>query len=317
MIPEKRPPVRARLSALSREVVSWLSVVRLLPRPDRPRGLSAVVRVRDEETWLEPSLRSVATVADEILVGDNGSRDRTPEILERLATELGGRLTVLRHPDLEIRELTNALVARARFRWVLRWDADFVGYTEGPRSLARLRGWLDALDPHRHALVYLRMVEVCGDLLHQRRATATRGDGHAFTASAALRYVYGRGGWEAPRVPRWYRVRRFEVPTFVHVDVKPARRMLESWLWKRYLSDPDRDRWRGFEAYRRAVLAQRWPGLDPDAAARQWLATTFGDLVPYDRARFGELPTALQAELAAPRFRLVYRDGRIVDRVEP
>jgi hypothetical protein len=308
---------RARLGALGREAFSYLSVAGLAPRPDRPPGLSAVVRVRDEETWLEVSLRSVATVADEILVGDNGSRDRTPEILARLAAELGGRLAVLRCPELDIRELTNVLVARARFRWVLRWDADFVGYTEGPRSLARLRGWLEGLDPRRHVLVYLRMVEVCGDLLHQRRATATRSDGHAFTASAALRYVYGHGGWEAPRVPRWYRVRRFETPTFVHVDVKPAPRMLDSWLWKQYLTDPARDRWPGFDAYRQAVLAQRWPGLDRQTAARRWLATTFADLVPYDRARFGELPAPLQAELAAPRFRLVYRDGRIVDRVEP
>jgi glycosyltransferase involved in cell wall biosynthesis len=309
--------VRRRLSEAGRAVASWAPVLAAVPPPNRAQGLSAIVRVKDEETWLEASIRSIATVADEIVIGDNGSTDRTPEILKHLEGELPGRVTVMRRPDLGIKDLTNLLIERTRFRWVIRWDADFVARTDGAASIQHLRGWLLGLDPRRYTFVYPTMIEVFGDFFHQRPATALRDDCHCFTYSDVLRYVYDRVGYEAPKVPVWYRILRYETPTFFHVDVKPSRRMFLSFLWTRYLGDPERVRFASFEDYVKAELATRWNGHNLDEAAAVWMPSVFQELVPYDRRRFGDYPTLLQPSLEPPKFQILYGNGRIVGRREP
>lgn len=297
---------------LARNVCSWFPVLGLLPRPDRPAGLTAIVRVRDEEEWLEPALRSIAVIADQIVVGDNGSRDRTPEILARLGGELGARLEVLTLPELDIAALTNALLERARFRWVFRWDADFVAHTEGPRDIRLFHKWLLSQDPRRFLMVYPRMVELAGDLFHQNPAYPMRSDAHCFTASSAIRYVYDAAGYESPQVPRWYGVTCFDTPCFVHVNVKSDERLYRSALWKQWLVDPAR---RGGETF--AQFVRRAVGGDGEAvrrAARSWTDAYCRGLRKVDDSVLPQYPALLRPYLERPAYRLVYRDGVIVGR---
>jgi len=274
------------------------------------------MRVKDEESWLELSIRSLAPVADEILVGDNGSTDRTLEILEALKAISPEKLRLFHHPDLGIRELTNRLLEETRFRWILRWDADFVARTEGPFSLDSFTAWLFSLDPRRYHFVYIPMVELYGDLVHQRPGSGIRTDGHGFVASLALRYVDDAVGLEAPRVPRWYRVLRAPYAPWFHVDVKPLRRMLLSWLWKRYLMDPRRPKAEAFPAYRDRIVPELFGTASLEEAARRFSERAFRELVPYDRDRFGDYPTLLKPFLEQPTYRLLYQDGQIVGREE-
>jgi ubiquinone/menaquinone biosynthesis C-methylase UbiE/glycosyltransferase involved in cell wall biosynthesis len=280
---------------------------------DIPRASSAGPSAGSERrSPREVSIRSIATVADEIIVGDNGSTDRTPEILTELKDELQDRLIVLREPELDIKDLTNVLIERTRFRWVIRWDADFVARTDGPQSIFHLRKWLFDHDPRRYVFVYPKMIELCGDLFHQRPETATRTDCHCFAYSDHLRYVYGWSGYESPKVPRWYRVLKYETPTFFHVDVKPVRRMFLSFLWKQYLLDPEGPRYPRFEAYLETKLKEQWEGQGIDEAAALWAASAFRELVPYDRNRFGDYPMLLRPFLHNPHYRLRYDNTQIV-----
>lgn len=295
-----------------RKTMSWAPLLGFIAKPGRRPGLSAIVRAKDEETWLNASLKSVAAVADEIIVGDNGSVDSTPAVLDRLSAELT-RLKVLREPKLGIRDLTNRLIESSQYRWALRWDADFIAHTEGDCSIGNFKEWLMSLDSRRYAFVYPRMVELCGDLNHQRRQTPSRADCHCFVQSPQLRYVYDRAGYEAPRVPFWYQVLRYERPTFFHVDVKPAARMYRSFLWKRFLIDRHR-RSDSFDDYLAEELAGT--GSTLEEAAEEWMIGTFCDLVPYDQKRYGDHPKLLQPFLKKPPFRLIYRSGRIVARSE-
>jgi len=297
---------------VSRTVTSWAPVLYSVRRPDRPQGVSAIVRVKDEAEWLNISIRSILEVTDEIIVGDNGSTDQTSEILEELQREFPGQLIVMKKPELDIKDLTNALIERTRFRWVIRWDADFVARTDGPHSISHLRRWLLDLDPRRYWCAHLRMIELCGDLFHQRPESGSRADCHCYTYSDDLRYVYDKAGYEAPKIPGWYRILRYETPTFFHVDVKPVQRMFLSFLWKRYLTDPERGRYPSFEAYAEATLRELWGGRGIPEAAPMWATSAFSELLSYDQDRFGDYPVLLKPFVEKPRYRLLYENGQIV-----
>jgi len=297
-----------------------------------------VVRVRGEEEWLEPCVRSIEGFADDIVVLDNGAAPPTADTLDRLGRDLGPRLRVERCPDLDLLALSNRGLEIARSRWVIRWDADFVARTEGEHDIGRLREWLLGLDPRLYHLVYVPAVEVAGDLAHQFPDRRIRLDGSAHTASPRARYVaverdlplaslchadrvWREGSafrvrFESLSVPRSYRVHRWPVAAYFHVDVKSRRHMLLRHFWLEWLREAANGGAPTLEAYAHARAADRWGISDPAAAADALVARYCEGLVPVDVSRCGPYPAALRTYLDKPRYRLEYAGGRIVGRAE-
>jgi GT2 family glycosyltransferase/tetratricopeptide (TPR) repeat protein len=81
--------------------------------------ISVCLIVKDEELMLPSCLESIADLADEIVVYDTGSTDRTIEI----AREAGARVTE-GYWDESFGRARNAALAQARGDWVLSLDAD-------------------------------------------------------------------------------------------------------------------------------------------------------------------------------------------------
>src|ERR1700739_4326204 len=82
------------------------------------QAISAILITYNEQSDLPEALESLRGVADEIVVVDSGSTDRTREI----ARELGARV-VLR-PFTNFGEQKNFAAAQASHDWVLSLDAD-------------------------------------------------------------------------------------------------------------------------------------------------------------------------------------------------
>lgn len=98
--------------------------------------ISAVIITLNEERRLARALESLAvapTVADEILVVDSGSTDRTREIAERH----GAR--VISHPWEGYARQKNFAAAQAQFPWVLSIDADEVVTPELAAELRQIK----------------------------------------------------------------------------------------------------------------------------------------------------------------------------------
>ncbi len=103
---------------------------------------AAVMLAKDEDDVIEFTVRHLLDQVDYVLVADNLSTDRTPEILASLATEFGAdRLSV--ELDEEIGYLqsrkTSALALRmceAGHSWILPCDADEWFYAPDGRRIA-------------------------------------------------------------------------------------------------------------------------------------------------------------------------------------
>lgn len=81
--------------------------------------LTVGIIAKNEEPWIADCLKSVRPLADEILVVDTGSRDRTCSIARRLGAK------ILRHPWRgNFSEARNVYIRNASSDWILSLDAD-------------------------------------------------------------------------------------------------------------------------------------------------------------------------------------------------
>ena len=117
------------------------SVVRH-PGTEHPRRLSAVIIAKNEEDRIEPCLRSLADWADEIVVVDSGSDDRTVEICR------GFTPRVIETHWRGYGKQKQFAVAAARHDWVLSLDADEIVSSELREEIERV------LSSERPAVAY-------------------------------------------------------------------------------------------------------------------------------------------------------------------
>ena len=304
-----------------RAMMSHAPSVGLVGPPSRPLGISAAVRVKNEEEWIVPSLQSVAAIADEIIVVDNGSTDRTPQLLRELERQLAPKLRLFVRPEMEVVALSNFVLAQTRYRWVLKWDGDFVAHTSGPRAITGLRQRLFALPANRYYHIHLTCVEVMGDLWHQCPGWETRADPFVTVFSPQLRYVrvvrrYPRRdlvGWpsilrnpEEPvvfrfediRVPLYYQVLWWEEAYFFHLQVKRAMRMYLRDCWGDWAENPPLQRAHAnLEAYALKRAQEAWGVRSLEEAAEEYMRRMRALLAPYSRERFGDHPELLKPHL--------------------
>lgn len=113
----------------------------------RPRRISAMIRVRNEEEFLYPAVASIADLVDEIVLVDNLSTDQTPGIIARLREKYPRKVTCFAYPyevrrvgrehwelvsrgDVSSPHLSgtyyNWCLRRCRQPFVLKWDGDMI-----------------------------------------------------------------------------------------------------------------------------------------------------------------------------------------------
>ena len=317
--------IRTRGWAL-RKLLSLAPAIGLAPRPSRrPRGISAVVRVKNEEEWIEPSLLSVSEAVDELIVVDNGSTDRTPEILARVSRVLGPKLRLFSRPGLDHVALSNFALAQASYRWALKWDGDFVARTTGPHAIRHLRERLLALGEARHFHVRLTCIELMGDLWHQCPGSELRHEPFASSLSPGLRFVRVSRVLEGPppgwprilrdggapfpihfedvKVPLYYDVAQWHEPYFFHLQVKKPVRMYLRDCWADWAENPSlQGGFASLEDYALRRAQRAWNVSTLEEAADAYMTRVRELLVPYAVERFGEHPDILRPHLeGAPR----------------
>ena len=111
--------------------------------PPLPR-VSATILVKNEESHLRRCIESIEPVADEIIIGDTGSTDLTPEIARSLGFERhhgDGPPPRRRIVDIEFEDFAQARNALARHA-----DGDYIFWQDADEVLVNgglLRSWID------------------------------------------------------------------------------------------------------------------------------------------------------------------------------
>lgn len=118
-------------------------------QPLSPSRLTACVIARDEERTIERALRSLS-FADEIVVVDGGSTDRTREIAARYATR------VIENPWRGFADQRNVALSSSRGEWVFFLDSD----EQASEELGRRLRAIASDEPSRHPECYsIRRIE--------------------------------------------------------------------------------------------------------------------------------------------------------------
>ena len=133
----------------------------------RKNGISVLLPTQNEELIVKISILSFLDFADEIIVVDNGSVDNTKEIIRDLA-EKYPKIKFFDKPELpDLNHNRQFALKQSQYRWICRFDSDFVAYTNGKNNILKLRKKL--LNMPRSIIpkvIGLNYVNIGGDFWH-------------------------------------------------------------------------------------------------------------------------------------------------------
>ena len=311
----QNPDAKNHLSRFFRRLASNAPKLRLVPYPNRPEGLSIIMRVKDEVDWITASITSIKDIADEIVIVDHGSTDGTYKILEEIISREKDLIRLWQRSDLDLCSLSNFALDQTRFRWVFRWDGDMVAHTSGKYAISVLRDRLLSLDSRHYYVIYLCHINLSGDLFHQDSKEMVHIEEYIHMYSKAAKYIHP-GRFEAIKVPKYFRVLFWYEPYSFHVNVKPAKRMLLRYFWEDWMELKDYDRFPTLEDYVEERIGREFGTNSWEEAEKICVQRTCLNHIRYDPEVFGPYPELLIPYLKKPKYALKYSNGKIVGREE-
>lgn len=300
----------------------------------RKNGISVLIPTQNEEAVVALSILSFLEFGDELIVVDNGSTDRTKEIVRDLESIYPKKIRFYDMPELpDLYHNRQYAFSKSSYRWVVRADSDYVAYTDGDHSVLEVREML--LSERRSLLpkVYaVPQVNIVADFRHtglERESRGGRSDPGRYVptpiSDPMLRIYevfpglrFGRlGRWEGARFNRFLRKIRTEVdyPLWMQCSLKSNRS---------YLFRSERTDWRELgnytkyptlESYVHAVIRRKYGTEDLDKAAHLHFQRNIAPfLQEYDPDKYHPYPKLVREQMARNCIYRIKECGNIVDR---
>lgn len=288
-------------------------------------GITAVVSARNEEFTLPLCLKSLVGVVDQVVCIDNGSDDRTLEIMKRFKAENEGKIEVdvLEMPGALLGDCRNAGLDHTRYKWHLRWDADMVCRTTGLESMLQLR---EVIKDDRPRTIQLPRTNLRGDFHHTRQEFAIDpGEPILVRFGTHIKYVeYGK--FDVIRVPFYYSMVKESKRYYFHLeglksdDSMIYRRQYFEWreLFNSF-SDAERPASvTNFEQYKADWCVREFETSNRKSLKWRFNRLNCHMLSPVDKAEFGEYPKVLIDYMNEndQQYKIVMQSGKPYIRID-
>ena len=288
---------------------------------NRKNGISVLIACQNEERVIDLSIRSFLEFGDELVVVDNGSQDRTKEIVRELQSQYPDKISFYDVPDLiHLYENRQFALERSSFRWIVRADAGFVAYTDGEYDIMNFRDRLLRQKSRHFPLAYatpIVNVTASFELTGIERGPAGPGPNdpgryvpppvtpprpRIYEYFPGFRFrPYGR--WEATSFPRLIQLLSIKLdhPLWMHCNLKSDLSYLyrsERTNWEEL---GDFESYPTLDSYVRAQSIEKYGTADLNEAARIFMQErVYPFLQNYDPDRYYPYPKLVLERMAAP-----------------
>ena len=316
------------LKQIFREILSYSTYLNIIPKPSfRKDGISAIVRVYNEREYIEASLNSIKDFVNEIIVVDTGSNDDSIDILNELSHKIS-HLKVFNYYNRNLWEFSNFALSKTSYKWILKWDADFIAIEENENWFSEFKKWLYKLDNNRYYYINPTLIELMGDFHHQFYNVKFRKDIEIFTYSEEIKYV-SIERWienpikiencnkklhvkmEAVKIPKFYKILEYNRPIGFHLNIKSAERHLEGYFYLQWLAEKENTK-EDIYSYMIRKIKEEWNISDIKLAAKFYMNYLIKNLEPYN----GNLPKTIIKLSEKSPYKIIYRDGKIISRTD-
>jgi hypothetical protein len=284
-------------------IVDLCSFTRLVPPADlsgKPDGISALVRVKNEKWWIEPSLLSIKDLVQEYVIVDS-STDGTSIIIKEIREKWGLNIIHIIDFDEDLVRLSNKGLKLTNFKWVLRWDADFIACENMPRIINDL---INNLSRRNYYVVYWPHICLDGDLFHQKSTKPLQTEHWLFTYSPRTTFIQIPHGYEYLYTPSYY-AKRLSIsrPLSFHLKtVKPPERLLFRKYREEALSKDLFGKIR-YEDYVKKRILEEYNTENIEKASKLFWEDFQSRLSPYEVNKYGDYPRILK-EYAKEKFNI-------------
>jgi hypothetical protein len=205
--------------------------LRFVPSADsvcREECVSAMMRVKDEEWWIEPSILSIKDLVDEYVIIDQSRYDRTPEIIDEVKDDYGLNIIHIRDFTVDFVEVSNKALRSTKCKWILRWDGDYVAREE---LISTIKALIQNLDRRKYYNIYWPHISFEVDLFHINIKNPLHIKHWLVTWSPKVRFIPLKY-FEFLYTPPYHKRIDINKPLSLHLrTVKPPVRLLEWKYW--------------------------------------------------------------------------------------
>jgi glycosyltransferase involved in cell wall biosynthesis len=259
--------------------------------------ITAVIKFRDEETFLDEAIQSITPFVDKVVLVNNNSRDNSRSIAEKHVTD------TVKLFDFNLEPGTKECPLIDYYNWcndlvdtefVLKYDADvvaldgFAEYTEQART-----GQFDMLSFYVHNLY--------ADHKHLRSIHGGKIGGEPFIFKKKFRYQRHPEGY-AVIYKRGHKVLEMDGCHALHLNIKSPER----YLLRKFHHDH-----RNLDSL---LTLEEWvkQNYDWQSLLIENEKTILHDITPYQ----GEYPSILDKYLSNPRWVVRYENNKPSDRIK-
>lgn len=287
----------------------------------RKPGISVLITTQNEEPIVSLCVRSFLDFGDEIIVVDNGSKDKTKEIILNLQKKYPNKIKFYEKPEfVDVYQNSQFAFKKSVYQWVFRCDADYVAYTDGPNSIFKFKEWLlsrpKTLRPY---CVFVFHYNVLGDFFHT--GTDQKEGNFAPKSPPMARFYQVFPFFKFKRTGRWYGVRfkkifekiTYQEPLWLHCNLKSDLN---------YLFRSERTNWREMgdfnkfptlKSYLNHILFMKFGTKNIDQAAKKYLQNSIlSQLQLFDEKKYIAYPKLVSEQIKKnPIFRIRMENNNV------